>query len=128
MPAVKLYEDAEAFAFLDIFPQVIGQALIIPKKHMTSKALEAPEEVVEHLCQVARKLNNPLKIETKSDRIIVVFEGLDVPHLHMKLFPYNGRCLAKLPPAPKSPIPAEKLEKIAKRIRKRMSLMPVKHE
>ena len=88
IPSYKIYEDDNYLAILDIFPSHYGQTLIIPKKHVTSKFSEADSSTLTGLIEVGQKVAQTL--ETKLPdiaRCLVVIEGLEVDHLHLKLFP-----------------------------------------
>ena len=49
-PAIKIYEDDETLAFMDIRPSSPGHALVIPKAHVDD-IFDAGDE---HVCAVAR--------------------------------------------------------------------------
>ena len=42
IPSVKVYEDDEVLAFMDIFPQAHGHVLVIPKNVSARNFLELP--------------------------------------------------------------------------------------
>lgn len=58
IPAMKVWEDADALAFQDINPQAPSHLLVIPRKHIaTLNDLEAGDEpLVGHLIRVAARL------------------------------------------------------------------------
>ena len=43
MPSVKVFEDDVALAFMDVFPQVEGHTLVIPKRVGARNFLDLPE-------------------------------------------------------------------------------------
>jgi diadenosine tetraphosphate (Ap4A) HIT family hydrolase len=90
VPSYKIYEDKEHVAFLDIFPVTKGQALVAPKKHLDSLFSKAEDKELAHLVLAAKKVANLLREKLPAERISMVFEGLDVNHLHAKLFPDLG--------------------------------------
>jgi histidine triad (HIT) family protein len=65
IPCHKIYEDDLTLAFLDIHPVATGMTLVV------TKAQVANFQYPQHL------------------KIAVQVEGLDVPHVHVKLFPIN---------------------------------------
>jgi|SRR5688572_22430252 len=88
IPSHKIYEDDNYIGLLDIFPSHEGQTLIIPKQHVTSKFSDADSSTLLGLIEVGQKVAKNL--ETKLPdiaRCLVVIEGLEVDHLHLKLFP-----------------------------------------
>ena len=91
IPAVKVYEDEEVFAFLDIGPVSEGHTLVIPKQHC-----EAPDEcAAEVLSGVAArvgKIARAVKKATKADGYNLLCNagraaGQLVGHLHFHIIP-----------------------------------------
>lgn len=86
IPSYKLYEDEYTFAFLDIFPQVPGHTIIVPKievDHFT----EVPEPYYSAIFQTAKKLAPALKSATNCHRVCTAFLGYQIPHCHYQLLP-----------------------------------------
>jgi histidine triad (HIT) family protein len=90
MQAYKIYEDKEYVAFLDIFPVAKGQTLVIPKNHSSSIFSESSDKELAGLVLAAKKVANTLRAKLPAERVSLVFEGLDVNHLHAKLYPDCG--------------------------------------
>ena len=91
IPNYTLYEDSEVLAFLDIYPFVKGQALVIPKKYEPSKFSEVSLDSVNKCMEVASKIAK--SIETKIEgveRCLVLIEGLEVNYFHVKLIPIKN--------------------------------------
>lgn len=88
VPAHKIYEDATTLAFLDIHPVQPGHTLVIPKRQeefvwdLTDAEYQA---VMATVLKVARQLREVLGCRYVGERII----GLDVPHAHVQLIPFN---------------------------------------
>ena len=55
-PAVKVYEDEEVLAFMDIFPQTRGHVLVVPKNVRARNFLELPANRVAPLMERVHKL------------------------------------------------------------------------
>ena len=110
VPAYKIYEDEKFVAFLDLYPVAKGQALVIPKKHMDSRFSEAEDKELAGLILVTKKVANLIIKRLPAKRVSLVFEGLDINHLHAKLYPDKG--VAHLGPKASD----EELEAISKRI------------
>jgi len=87
LPSHKVYEDEEHLAFLDIYPLVKGQTLVITKKHYPSYQFELPDEVYTKLLLVAKKVGRAIDQSLGSVRTFLVIEGLLVNHVHVKLYP-----------------------------------------
>jgi histidine triad (HIT) family protein len=100
IPAVKVYEDDEVLAFMDIFPQTRGHVLIVPKNVKARNFLELPVNRVAPLMERVHKLTIAIEKALKPDGITVTqFNGEDagqtIFHLHFHIIPrYAGQRLA----------------------------------
>jgi diadenosine tetraphosphate (Ap4A) HIT family hydrolase len=92
IPSFKIWEDEKHIAFLDIRPIVPGMTLVIPKEHHGSYVMKEDLPVVCDLMGAVQKVANIL--DAKLENVIqtnLIFEGVEVPHLHAKLLPmYRG--------------------------------------
>lgn len=90
IPCHKVYEDDRTLAFLDIHPVKPGMVLVVSKTPAET-FLDLSEEDAQALWatvrQVARRLQHAYP---EKRRIGVQIEGLDVPHVHVKLFPVDS--------------------------------------
>lgn len=88
IPSHKIYETDKVLAFLDIFPVVTGQTVVIPKKQiefvwdLDDKEYQALMQATK---QVAQRLRDVLGTAYVGEKI----EGVEVPHAHVKLYPFN---------------------------------------
>jgi histidine triad (HIT) family protein len=100
IPSVKVYEDEEVLAFMDIFPQTRGHVLVIPKNVSARNFLELPANRVAPLMERVHKLTIAAEKALKPDGITVTqFNGEDagqtIFHLHFHIIPrYAGQRLA----------------------------------
>jgi histidine triad (HIT) family protein len=100
IPAVKVYEDDEVLAFMDIFPQTRGHMLVVPKNVKARNFLELATERVAPLMERVHKLTIATEKALKPDGITVTqFNGEDagqtIFHLHFHIIPrYAGQRLA----------------------------------
>lgn len=88
IPSYKVHETDSYIAFLDIFPKNTAQTVVIPKKHLPSKLTENDKNEILGLMDFA--LDVAEKIEKKLpevERCQFVIEGLELNHLHIKLYP-----------------------------------------
>lgn len=88
LPSYKIAENDKFIAFLDRFPTNTAQTVVIPKKHLPSKLTENDKEEILALMDFA--LDVASQIEGKMpevERCQFVIEGLELDHLHIKLFP-----------------------------------------
>lgn len=88
IPCHKVYEDELTLAFLDIHPLVEGHTLIVSKKQIEF-VWDLPAEDYQAIMMAAKKVALRLRevLGTKyiSERIV----GVDVPHAHVQLIPFN---------------------------------------
>jgi histidine triad (HIT) family protein len=100
IPAVKVFEDDEVLAFMDIFPQARGHLLVLPKNVKARNFLELPTERVAPLMERVHRLAIATEKALKPDGITVTqFNGEDagqtIFHLHFHIIPrYAGKRLA----------------------------------
>lgn len=100
IPAVKVYEDDEVLAFMDIFPQARGHLLVVPKNVRARNFLELPTDRVAPLMERVHRLTVATEKALKPDGITVTqFNGEDagqtIFHLHFHIIPrYSGVRLA----------------------------------
>ncbi len=88
IPSYRLYEDEHSFAFLDINPYSLWHTLIVPKVPI-DHFFDLEEPYYTALFHTAKKLAPALQKATGALRIWLVIEGLEVPHVHIKLIPIN---------------------------------------
>lgn len=94
IPAHIIYEDDDFIAFLDIFPSHRGQTLVVPKEEVSSRFSTVDTALLHKAITVAQTVAK--KIEERLpdiERCILVIEGLEIDHLHLKLYPVNRKAL-----------------------------------
>jgi len=118
IPSVKVWEDDNFLAILDINPNTEGATLVISKEHQSSDFLSLPEDVVSDFTKAAKKVADLLKEGLAVDRVMLVAEGMDVDHAHLKLYPlHEGDYRGYLTTSGGTPKTPEELEKVAQKIR-----------
>lgn len=98
IPAIKVYEDDEVLAFLDVNPVNPGHTLIIPKEHF-AKLSETPDDVAASLMRVVPQLSNAIMKSVNAEGFNlgvnngkVASQSVDHTHLHiMPRFEGDGR-------------------------------------
>lgn len=88
IPCHKIYEDELTFAFLDIHPIQPGHSLVIPKIAI-EYAWDLPDDVYQALMATSKKIALRLRSTLAVPRVGMQIEGLDVPHVHIKLIPFS---------------------------------------
>lgn len=90
-PCFKIREDEKFMAFLDIFPNIKGQTIVVPKKHYDSDLflIQDGKFFKEYLLatqQVVEILKKGLWVH----RVSMIMEWMGVNHVHLKLYPLIG--------------------------------------
>lgn len=88
LPCYKVWEDNDHLAFLDIMPIQAGHTLLIPKKSV-DYIFDMADEEYKNLMLAAKEVAKILKLATGAYKIGMVVEGLEVPHVHVKLVPID---------------------------------------
>jgi histidine triad (HIT) family protein len=86
LPGRFVYTDDVAVVFLSIAPITPGHALVVPRAEV-NQWTDAPDEVLRHLMDVAKKVGNAAKAAYGAPRAGLIIAGLEVPHLHIHVFP-----------------------------------------
>lgn len=91
LPSFKIYEDEKSLAFLDINPIRPGHTILIPKDHYRD-LLDTPDELLEHLIKVGKKVARAVKLGTGSDAINFTHNngaasGQIIFHTHFHVIP-----------------------------------------
>jgi len=89
IPAYKVAEDENYFAFLDIFPVAKGHTLVIPKKEV-DYLFDLDDELYAGLQLFAKKVATGLKKAIPCQKVGVLVLGLEVPHAHIHLIPMQN--------------------------------------
>ncbi len=88
--SARVWEDENFLAFLDLYPNVRGMTLVVPKKHYNSNAFEMDDEAYLQLMSAAKKVAKLLDEKLGVQRTAMVMEGMGVNHSHIKLYPLYG--------------------------------------
>lgn len=88
IPSHKIYEDARVLAFLDIHPVQPGHTLVIPKKQIEF-VWDLPDEDYAALTAAVKKIALHLREATGARYVGERIVGVDVPHAHVQLIPFN---------------------------------------
>lgn len=92
MPSVKVFEDDVALAFMDVFPQVEGHTLVIPKQVEARNFLDMPEGKLGDYMLRVQKVARAVEAGLEPDGLRVMqFNGAPagqtVYHLHFHILP-----------------------------------------
>ncbi|WP_205508705.1 HIT family protein [Longitalea arenae] len=89
IPAYKIAEDEQFFAFLDIFPLVEGHVLVIPKLEI-DKFFDVPDDYLSRMLVFSKPIAKAIEKVFPCNRCGLAVVGLEVPHAHLHLVPING--------------------------------------
>lgn len=88
IPSHKIYEDEKTIAFLTIQPVREGHTLVVPKTQI-DQYIDLPDDDYDALWRTVKKVAGHLRGATGKERIGVVIKGIDVPHAHVHLIPFD---------------------------------------
>jgi len=120
IPSVKIYEDENVLAFLDIGPLSEGHTLVIPKKHY-AKIHECPAELLAQIGSVLPKVAGAVFGSMNAEGYNVLCNngrasGQLVEHIHFHIIPRKAGD-GVFTQWPAKQYPTGKIEEIAKKIR-----------
>ena len=101
MPAVKVFEDDQVLAFMDVFPQSRGHVLVISKTSQARNLLEAETKTLGRLIGAVQKVSQAVTTALRPDGLVITqFNGTPagqtVFHLHFHIIPrYEGQALGR---------------------------------
>lgn len=92
MPALKVFEDDIALAFMDVFPQTDGHTLVIPKGVEARNFLDMPADYLGSYMLRVQRVARAVEWGLKPDGLRVMqFNGAEagqtVYHLHFHIIP-----------------------------------------
>lgn len=116
IPAHKIYEDDKTLAFLDIHPIAPGHTLVIPKTQVEF-IWDLPPGDYQALMQTVQKLGAHLRQALPQRYVGVKVIGVDVPHAHVHLIPFDTTAEYTTHPDMNAEPNHEALAKLADRLR-----------
>ncbi len=118
IPAYILDEEDDFMAFLDSYPSSYAQTLVIPKVQKDSYVFSHGQEFMNRYWEYVRKIALMLDEKLNTMRTILMFEGLEINHLHAKLYPMRNMQEAEnFNPRSKTELKKEEAEEIIKKIK-----------
>lgn len=99
LPAIKVYEDEQVLAFMDIMPQADGHTLVIPKSPAVT-LVDLDPEAAAYTIQVVQKIAKAIEKGLDAKGIVLMqlsgaSAGQTVPHVHFHLIPSSVHELGK---------------------------------
>jgi diadenosine tetraphosphate (Ap4A) HIT family hydrolase len=86
LPGRFVYEDDDIVAFLTIEPMTQGHTLVVPRAEIDQwQGVDPP--VFARVMEVCQLIGKAVTKAFEADRAGVIIAGLEVPHLHIHVFP-----------------------------------------
>jgi histidine triad (HIT) family protein len=120
IPSIPVYEDAEVYAFMDIYPQAPGHVLVIPRNYSPNMGEADPLDVAACMSAL-QKLIPAIKHASGAGGVTVLANvgsdaGQAVEYTHFHLVPRRpGDTVSLLGPGPAADM--EDLKQMAQKIR-----------
>ena len=87
LPGNIVWEDDEFIAFLSIDPISEGHTLVVPKKNLGGYLFDLSDSEYGDLLGRSKIVAKLLEEKLSCERILLVVEGFEVPHVHVHLIP-----------------------------------------
>ncbi len=92
MPCVKVWEDEQVLAFMDVFPQAKGHVLVISKTSKARNLLDAEAKTLGRVIGAVQKTARAVRAALKPDGLMIsqfngATAGQTVFHLHFHIIP-----------------------------------------
>ncbi len=118
IPCYKIAENDKFIAFLDIFPVSKGHCLVVPKQEV-DYFFDLDDETISEMNLFAKPIAKALGEVIDCKRVAVLVLGLEVPHAHMHLIPFNKEADINLS-NPKLKFSQEEFEEILEKIKAKL--------
>jgi histidine triad (HIT) family protein len=86
LPGRFVYSDDEVVAFLTIEPMTQGHTLVVPRAEV-DKWQDVEPALFNKVMAVTQRIGKAVCAAFDADRAGVIIAGLEVPHLHVHVFP-----------------------------------------
>lgn len=118
IPSHKVYEDSDVLAIMDIAPIQPGMVVVISKQQVENLE-NLDEKTYAYMWSAVHKISKALRrVYPEKAKIGIMVEGLEVPHAHIKLFPFTTtEEYRNVPSASDSEADHQELKLIAEKIR-----------
>jgi len=89
LPCHKVYEDGNVLAFMDIRPVQPGMVVVVTKRQVANFYELTDMDYDAFTSAIKRVAARLAEVFPNKKRIALQIEGLDVAHVHAKLFPVD---------------------------------------
>ena len=87
---MRVHEDADVIAFLDIAPMRPGHTVIVPKSHVETFE-QLPAALANRILALGQQLARRMKQLYKVERVAFFFTGTDIAHAHAHVVPIHEK-------------------------------------
>ena len=92
LPCAKVYEDADVFAFMDLFPQSRGHMMVISKTSTARNLFDVEPQALEKLILGVQRLARAARAALQPDGLVITQQngapaGQTIFHLHVHIIP-----------------------------------------
>ena len=106
LPGRFVWKDDRAVAFLSINPLRPGHTLVVPRAEV-DHWLDLAPDLAQHLMGVAQAVGKALQKGFRPLKVGLLVAGLEVPHTHLHLVPFNALTDLDFRNQDKNPAPAD---------------------
>ena len=123
---VKVYEDEDVLAIMDLYPATPWHILVLPKKHVEN-IYSMPYDLGSHIMRAAIKISQAVKRQLSPDGLNLIQSnelaaGQTVPRFHLHVVPrYKTDAVILKFGHGNMPNPQKELELVAKKVRSALS-------
>lgn len=86
LPGRFVHEDDEFVAFLTIAPVTQGHTLVVPRAEIDHWQ-DVDADVFDRIMALSRRIGKAVRLAFDAPRAGLLIAGLEVPHLHIHVFP-----------------------------------------
>jgi len=86
LPGRFVYEDDEIVAFLTVQPMTQGHTLVVPRAEI-DQWQDVDKKTWDRVMEVAQLIGKAVCVAFDTERAGLIIAGLEVPHLHVHVFP-----------------------------------------
>lgn len=120
IPCHKIYEDDKTIAFLDIHPAQPGHTLVVPKVQVDHFD-DLEDEDYQAVWATVKRIAKAQKKAFGRKRVGIHVVGLDVPHAHVHVLPFDTLAEYTTLPDPNAEPDHANLATIAEQLKKEIA-------
>ncbi|KUI05927.1 HIT family protein [Mycobacterium sp. IS-3022] len=122
LPGRFVYEDDDIVAFLTIAPITQGHTLVVPRAEIDHWQ-DVDSTVLGRVMEVSQLIGKAVVKAFPAERAGVIIAGMEVPHLHVHVFPTNNLADFGFANADQNPSP-QSLDEAQAKIKAALAQLP----